>query len=132
MTEKNKNKGGRPPHFKTVEDFTNKFNIYVKFCNDNKDDEIPDVEGLCYHCGITRSTLFDYKQKPEFSDAIKRTLDWVAYKKKQLALKGKIAPAIFCFDFKNNHGYTDRQEITQTTRNIVVGSQEDKNLLESI
>ena len=103
-------KVGRPLKFKTIEELEQLISDYHTHLKNNLD-EIPDIEGLAYFLDTTRKTLLDYENKPEFSYTIKKAKDFIAFKKKQLALKGKIPTGTFCFDFKNNHGYKDQQEI---------------------
>lgn len=105
---------GRPPKFESPDQLQSMFEEW-KATFTKESDEIPDVEGLCIYLDTARQTLFDYERKEEYSDTIKRIKDWIIYKKKQLAMKGKIPPAIYIFDAKNNAGYSDRTELDHTT-----------------
>lgn len=100
---------GRPPKFSSPDELQKLFDEWqASFTPDN--DEIPDVEGLCVFLDTSRQTLFEYESRDGFTDAIKRIKDWILFKKKQLAMKGKIPPAIYIFDAKNNAGYVDKTE----------------------
>lgn len=101
--------GGRPPLWGTVEELEKALEGFDKWNEDN--DYIPDIEGLAVYLGTSRKTILDYENKEEFSYTIKRVKTKIAFHKKQLALKGKIPAAIFCFDFHNNHGYVNREII---------------------
>jgi hypothetical protein len=101
---------GRPPKFESPDQLYEMFLEWKAEVTKEGNDEIPDVEGLCIYLDTARQTLFDYERKPEYSDTIKRIKDWIIYKKKQLAMRGKIPPAIYIFDAKNNAGYVDRTE----------------------
>lgn len=111
---------GRPPKFDSPEQLEDMFEQWKASFADGTNSDIPDVEGLCVHLDTARQTLFDYEKKPEYSDTIKRLKDWIHYKKKQLAMNGKIPPAIYIFDAKNNAGYVDKQEVDQKTSGEVI------------
>lgn len=111
---------GRPPKFENPEQFHRLF-IKWKKTFTAESDEIPDVEGLCIYLDTSRQTLFEYEAKPDFTDTIKRAKDWIIYKKKQLAMKGKIPPAIYIFDAKNNAGYVDKTEQDITSGGDKIG-----------
>jgi hypothetical protein len=105
---------GRPPKFETPEDLENQIELFFDYCEEV--DEVPDVEGLAVYLDTTRKTLWEYEKKDEFSNTIKRCKDKIFHKKKQLAFKGKINPTVFIFDAKNNHEYTDKQELDHTSQ----------------
>lgn len=100
---------GRPPKFESVEQLQALFEGWKYTFTDNNI-EIPDVEGFCDHIDAYRDLLSEYEKKDEYSDTIKRIKNWIYYKKKQLAMTGKMNAAIYIFDAKNNAGYTDRVE----------------------
>ena len=108
---------GRPPKWETVEEVEKLIQGYFEHLKETPD-EVPDVEGLAYYMDTTRKTILDYENKEEFSYTIKKAKDKIFYFKKQAAFKGKIHPTIFIFDSKNNHGYTDKQEIESTNKNL--------------
>lgn len=93
---------GHPPKFILL-DFQDAYITFFPWCVEH--DYIPDVEGLASYLDTTRKTILDYEDKEEFSYTIKKIKTKIAFFKKQLAFKGKMNPAVFCFDFKNNHGY---------------------------
>jgi hypothetical protein len=87
---------------------------YIADSNEAGAKLIPDIEGFCCYAGICRDTLNDWEhtRQGEYSDTIKTLKNAIASFKKQLALKGKIPPIVFATDFNNNHGYTQKQEVT--------------------
>jgi hypothetical protein len=104
--------GGRPPKFGTDQELRELFDAWKDefklggvFAN-----EIPDVEGFCDYADAYRDLFSEYEKKPEFSDTIKRIKNWIYHRKKQLAMQGKMPPAVFIFDAKNNAGYVDKTE----------------------
>lgn len=106
--------GGRPPKFSSPEELeamTQEWWISV-IATEN----IPDIEGWAVYLDTTRKTLFEYESKPEFSNTIKRWKDKIFAEKKQLALKGKLNPAIFIFDAINNTDYRNQTGVDHTTK----------------
>jgi len=116
---------GRPRIFNSVDEMQLLIDRY--FQRIEKTEEIPDIEGLCLELELCRETLKQYQLKEEFTDAIKKAKTKIFFRKKQLAMSGKMNPAVFIFDAKNNHDYVDKQEIAQTvdtTININISSDE--------
>lgn len=67
--KKEKNKGGRPPKFKTVKELQNKFDDFSIKCDETR--QLPEKAGLCLFLGISRDTYSEYRKKRKFSDTIK-------------------------------------------------------------
>lgn len=100
---------GRPPKFDNPDQLQELFEAWKQtFTKENE--EIPDVEGFCDYVDAYRDLLSEYEKKPDYSDTIKRIKNWIYHKKKQLAMRNKMPPAIFIFDAKNNAGYVDKTE----------------------
>lgn len=113
---------GRPPKYENIEDFKEMVISYFDYIADSNDAGaklIPDVEGFCCYAGICRDTLNDWEhnRNSEFIETIRAFKNAVASFKKQLALKGKIPAIVFATDFNNNHGYTQKQEISISASN---------------
>ena len=69
--------GGRPPKFETVEEIEDSIGEYFKSLEYEVDGLVQSkpatLSGLSYHLGFAdRSSLYDYKEKPEFTYTIKR------------------------------------------------------------
>lgn len=107
-----KHPGGRPPAFSTKEELLSVFEEWKgSFAfGEVRYGEIPDVEGFCDFTDSYRNLLNEYEKKPEFTGTIKKIKNWIYYKKKQLAMQGKMNAAVFIFDAKNNAGYVDKTE----------------------
>lgn len=104
-------KTGRPPKFKTPEELQDKYLAWREEFNTGKlVTEIPDVEGFCDYVGMWRDKFSEYGNKPEFHDTIKEIKNWIYYRKKQLAMSGRMNATVFIFDAKNNAGYVDKME----------------------
>ena len=109
-----KHPGGRPPKFNSVEELDTKSQEWWDSIIDT--DEIPDIEGWALALDTTRTTLFEYEFKEEFANTIKRWKDKIFKSKKQLAMKGKMPPAIFIFDAINNTDYRNKTESDITSK----------------
>lgn len=73
----------------------------------------PTLAGLAYHLGIDRQTLYNYKDRAEFFDIIKKATDFVEFKYEQrLIYENNPTGVIFAL---KNMGWSDKQEIEQKT-----------------
>jgi hypothetical protein len=106
MTEKNK--GGRPLKFKTVEELQSAIDKYFSSCNEET--EPMTITGLAIALDTDRKTLCNYEDKPEFFDTIKMAKLRVenAYEKR-LVKRGN-GGDIFAL---KNFNWVDKQEIAQ-------------------
>ena len=99
--------GGRPLLFETPEELGTKVLDYIQ--NEKK----PTLAGLAYFLGIDRQTLYNYKERTEFFDIIKKATDYVQYKyEERLIYEGNPTGVIFAL---KNMGWSDKQEIEQKT-----------------
>ena len=70
------------------------------------------VPGLAYACGFnSRQQLWEYGQKDEFTDTIKRALLRIETQRSKNLIDSPIATAGKIFDLKNNFGWQDKKEI---------------------
>lgn len=123
-----KNTGGRPAKypnsFEGLEAFkenARNYFEYLRSANDKLEERqqlIPDVEGLSLYCGIDRRTLEKYRERGgEWQSVIDYIKNSIAYAKKQLALKGKIPTVMAIFDLSNNHNYFNVSEYKLSMNN---------------
>ena len=134
---KNDNDIGRPRKFDKPEDLQRAIDVYFEKCDNNtkqivtKDGVVLDVldpipytiEGLCMVLEIDRASLLHYEKYPEYKEffnTVKKAKSKVQLNKLERGLSGRSNPAVTIFDLKNNHGYVDRQETTQTNINISI------------
>lgn len=97
---------GRPLLFETPEDLSVSVMDYIQ--NEKK----PTLAGLAYYLGIDRQTLYNYKDRPEFFDIIKKATDYVEYKyEERLVYENNTTGVIFAL---KNMGWRDKQEVEQT------------------
>ena len=119
-----RDRGGRPPAFETVRDLQNGIINYWNYLDNANKGElklIPDVEGLCTFIGITRTTLMEWENTNYngFANTIKIAKNDIASVKKQLGEQNKIPALVLAMDFNNNHGYTQKQEVTVIPNNPI-------------
>lgn len=128
MADNLSNKGGRPPKFSTVKEleasiekyFTEKCQPeYLKDCKGEyvlyKGNVVilnlnaPTISGLALYLGFAdRRSLYDYKEREEFSHTIKRTITQIEeFAERQLLEKDKPVGAMF---WLKNHGWSDKIE----------------------
>lgn len=138
-----KNKGGRPPKFTTKEEMQVLIDKYLsEECADKqltdsngtpiynkKGDPVmipspPTISGLALYLGFTnRCSVYEYMEKGEFTDTIKRAVAAIEdYAEKQLFV-GNSTGAIF---WLKNRGWVDKQV------NEHQGAIDIKNFLDSV
>lgn len=76
--------------------------------------EVADIEGLADYLGITRDEMIGLMNDKMFGKVLRLARNRIAKIKKQLAFGGKIPAAVLSFDLKNNHGYRDKPEDTDS------------------
>ena len=77
--------------------------------------EIADIESLADYLGTTRDELIAMMNDKRFGFTLRLARNRIAKIKKQLAFGGRIPAAVLSFDLKNNHGYKDKPEDSDTT-----------------
>ena len=93
---RDKNKGGRPLKFKSVEELEKKINAYF-YDENNKPYTICD---LCVWLDCDRQTLLNYQEKEEFFDTIKRAKTRIEANIEKGALIGVFNPTFSIFNMK--------------------------------
>lgn len=120
-------KTGRPLKYKNAEELEEAIDAYFEGCQDelvyNKDGEVatdksgnpifiphpPTVAGLALHLGfVDRRSMYDYKDRPEFSHVIKKAIEKIAVYAEQHLYIGRATGAIF---WLKNHGWKDETKI---------------------
>lgn len=131
MADKPKHPGGRPTLYS--EQMLIEAQKYIDNCEDEEVSivsiqgenytkyetrfkvKLPSLEGLALHLQITRSTLYQWKERhKEFSDIIETLLQKQAEKLLNNGLAGSYNSTISKV-ILTKHGYTDKQEIDQKT-----------------
>lgn len=90
--------------------------------------EHPSILSLAEFLGTTRKTLWEYEDKPQFSNTIKMAKERIEhYLEDQLYRKDQVTGIIF--NLKNNFGWKDKQEIEhsgETNMNITTMTNEER------
>lgn len=136
--DKENNKGGRPPMFKTLELLQESIQAYINDCPDTVSTVVgetvikmkrPTITGLAYFLGFaSRQSMYDYEKKDDrFSYTIKRARLWMEMQYEQM-LQGK-APTGAIFALKNL-GWKDKSEVAiegdvPTAYTFIINGKED-------
>ena len=138
MSVVEKDVGGRPPKYATVEELAPRINRYFNSISydevvsneegvpalDRDGEQItkvvyvspPSILGMCLFIGLSRETLLEYTNRAGFSDTIKEAKAKVEqYLGDQLSRTTQVAGIIF--NLKNNFGWKDVQIVEQTGPN---------------
>lgn len=125
--KKEKNLGGRPPHFKTAQDLKDAIDKYFKDCPDKKNVVLKDsdgstylekvpaytITGLAYNLGFaSRQSFYDYEGEEEFSYIIKRARLFIEKEYEMRLQDGQCTGSIF---WLKNSGWSDRQELEHSS-----------------
>lgn len=103
-----KNKGGRPLKYETVEELENAVKSYFEKCD--KENDPYTITGLALALDVDRKTLNNYAERDEFFPTIKKAkLRVENYLEKRL-IKDTSTTGII-FNLKNNFEWKDKQEI---------------------
>jgi hypothetical protein len=103
-----KHAGGRPPLFETPEQLLELVESY--FSSDDK----PTLSGLSFNLGMSRQSLYNYAEKDEFFDIIKKARQRIeSVYEKRLIYESNPTGVIFAL---KNMGWFDKQEIDHTTK----------------
>ncbi|MGN0913018.1 MAG: terminase small subunit [Alphaproteobacteria bacterium] len=132
--------GGRPVAFKRPKALREKMLAFLEMCEQRKrpvvgkggevveiNDPAPvTIEDFCAFAGITKTTLYDYGRKPEYSDLVEQFKQIVeAYWVRQCA-EGKAGNKAD-FVLKNSFGgaWKESSDVTMTVKQALVGYVDD-------
>lgn len=99
--------------FKTRKELENAINDYFEEYL-KESNEIADIESLADYLGTTRDEIMSKLNDKRFGSVLRLARNRIAKIKKQLAFGGKIPAAVLSFDLKNNHGYRDKPEDSES------------------
>ena len=120
MVKPEKNKGGRPNIFESVEDLQSKIDSYFADGAFMKSGDTtvyaPTMAGLARACGVDRRTITNYAHKDEFFPAIKEARARVEEALEQRLYGNSVTGIIF--NLKNNFGWQDKTEQEVTTKEL--------------
>lgn len=97
---------GRPRIYESVEELEKECDDYFSGCDK------PTVTGLTLYLGFAdKTTLYDYRDRAEFSHPIKKALTMIeSYHERRLS-ENNVTGAIFAL---KNMGWKDKQEVEQS------------------
>lgn len=137
MTKEKKKRIGRPPKYKTPEQMQKAIDAYFKDCPDQAEvfvgGEIgvitvpsPTITGLALYLGFCdRFSMYEYEQRPEFTDTIKNARARMVNIYEQNVTHGK-NPSGAIFMLKN-FGYSDKQELKVESKQEITVNRMDIN-----
>ena len=123
------NNGGKPPKFEAKKHLEEFITQYFESCKPEYDKEnnivsynYPTTTGLALYLGFaSRQSLYDYKDKKEYSYIIKRAITVIeSHYEERLNFQGSTG-AIFAL---KNMGWKDKQEIENTNMNLNLTDEE--------
>ncbi len=98
----------RPLQFKTPLDLELRVSEYFEYLEETKSP--PTMAGLSYYTRIPRRTLYNYENKEDYAETIKKTRDYIIMRLEELAVSKASSAGGIIFLLKN-YGYNDRTVI---------------------
>ncbi|MEL6568188.1 MAG: terminase small subunit [Pseudomonadota bacterium] len=101
-TEEKKGPGGRPPLYEDPDLLEAKIDLYFDGLSE---EDVPSIAELAFELGFaSRNALWEYEQKSEFSDTIKRAKLRLEVDRTKRLLCGPNTAGVI-FDLTNNYGW---------------------------
>ena len=119
--------GGRPTSY--TPELLEKANAYIDNWEQSDIERVPSVEGLAYHIGIARATVYDWQsqeKKQEFSDIVEKVMVLQGMMLQQGGLTGETNASITKL-MLTKHGYSDKVE-TKTDLTVDIKGKSDDEL----
>lgn len=115
--------GGRPPNFKSVDDFVAQFNEYLDAVEEGGYEIVPSYSGFARWKHRNSNGVWGYvRSHPEIKEEIKPRLASVL---STGAMLGKYRDAATIFTLKNMCDWTDRRESTNISADKRVATEEE-------
>lgn len=122
------NKGGSSPLFKSPEDLQELIDSYFESCITDKTPIT--ITGLIYHIGFaSRQTFYDYEEKIEFADTIKRARLKVENHYEKLLQGTNSTGSIFAL---KNFGWKDKQEVEHSGEMTINDKEQARHKLATV
>jgi len=135
----------RPKLYNTPEEMQKVIDEYFNLCDtnivqvyDKKSESVVDlkkpipycIEGLCDVLDMTRQSLMNYQKNSEFFTTIKKAKNMILRNQVESGLMGITDKTMTIFLLKNNHSYSDKQEIKHSGqmvhRTVIVNPTKEK------
>lgn len=99
-------------YFYPLKKFETGCGIAVGYDNDRDTNKKPSITGLALHLGFAdKTTLYDYRDRPEFSHPIKWALTMIEKYHEEGLSENNVTGRIFAL---KNMGWKDKQEVEQS------------------
>jgi len=108
--------GGRPRIYNDPDELMQEFILYLDFCD--KNEEVPCISGCCLFLGIDKQTLYNYEDREEFFDSIKKIRDTLEYILENNLLKERGNPVKWIFILKARFGLSETQTRDKDSKEI--------------
>jgi len=105
---------GRPPKYNNCMDFAAMSEMYMEKCREEK--KASGIYGWAVYLDMTMEMVWEYGEKPEFADIVKKYKQEIMSEKESMMLNGKGNTAGIIFWAKNVMGWSDRQETVNHTQ----------------
>lgn len=105
----------RPLKYTSVEELNIAIDHYFDMCDSQEPKEPYTMSGLAYYLGMSRTSLINYKERPEYLESVKKAKERVEYDiEKRLA--GGVPATGLIFGLKNNFAWKDQTQLDVTTK----------------
>lgn len=98
--------GGRPRKWATPEALQADVDRYFDYCKEEGKPET--IAGLAYYTNVDRQTIYNYNEKDEFFDIIKKARDRIMMGLEETSITKGNAGTIFVM---KQYGYKDKHEV---------------------
>lgn len=102
-------KVGRPLKFKSADELQKKIDGYFEWADANNKPYT--ITGMAVYLDCDREQISANEARPEFAYAIKKAKDRIQAENEEKTMTGKYNTAFMIFSFKNNYGWSDRQDV---------------------
>ena len=102
-------KVGRPLKFKSADELQKKIDGYFEWADANNKPYT--ITGMAVYLDCDREQISTNEARPEFAYTIKKAKDKIQAENEEKTMTGKYNTAFMIFSFKNNYGWSDRQDV---------------------
>lgn len=122
--EQKKHAGGRPRLFSTPKELQTRIDEYFEACRDGGKPYT--IAGMAYWLEMDRQTFYNYQDRDEYFDIIKRARDKIMATLEEMIVVDGRAGQIF---LAKNYGYTDRIDTQNVNLNYEMTEEEAEKII---
>jgi len=100
---------GRPLKFKSADELQKKIDGYFEWADENNKPYT--ITGMAVYLDCDREQICANEARPEFAYTIKKAKARIQAENEEKTMTGKYNTAFMIFSFKNNYGWSDKQDI---------------------